>query len=115
MMPFVWIILIITNARLTAMIHNPKHPGLMVNNLCLKPLNLSVTDAAKALKVTRPTLSKLLNGHIGISPEMAVRLSIVFNTSAEFWVNLQTAYELFQAEKRRKKLGLKPLDNLKAA
>ncbi len=71
------------------MIHNPKHPGIMVNNLCLKPLHLSVSDAAKALKVTRPTLSKLLNGHIGISPEMAIRLSIAFDTSAEFWINLQ--------------------------
>jgi addiction module HigA family antidote len=97
------------------MIHNPKHPGVMVNNLCLKPLHLSVSDAAKALKVTRPTLSKLLNGHMGISPEMAIRLSIVFDTSAEFWINLQAAYELWEAEKKRKKLGLKPLDNIKAA
>lgn len=91
------------------MIHNPKHPGLMVRNLCLEPLGLSVTDAAKALKVARPNLSKLLNGHTGISPDMAVRLSIVFKTSAEFWINLQAAYDLYEAEKKRKKLHLKAL------
>ena len=97
------------------MIHSPKHPGEMVKSLCLEPLDLSVTDAAKALKITRPTLSKLLNGHIGISPEMAVRLSIVFKTSSEFWVNLQARYDLFIAEKRRKKLHLKPLKELRDA
>ena len=91
------------------MIHNPKHPGLMVKNLCLEPLNLSVTDAAQALDIARPTLSKLINGHINISPEMAVRLSIVFNTSARFWVNLQAAYDLSEAEKKRKKLHLKTI------
>ena len=92
------------------MIHNPKHPGLMVRNLCLEPLDLSVTDAAKALKVARPNLSKLVNGHISISPDMAVRLSIVFNTSSEFWINLQAAYDLYEAEKKRKKLRLKPIE-----
>ncbi len=97
------------------MIHNPKHPGLMVKNLCLQPLELSVTEAAKALKIARPTLSKLINGHIGISPDMAVRLSIVFSTSAEFWINLQAAYDLYQAEKRRKKLRLKPIKTGKLA
>lgn len=91
------------------MIHNPKHPGLLVKSLCLEPLNLSVTDAAKALKVSRPTLSKLLNGHIGISPEMAIRLAIVFNTSDELWLNLQLGYDLWKAKKQSKKLHLKPL------
>jgi antitoxin HigA-1 len=51
------------------MIHNPKHPGRLVKSLCLEPLSLSVTEAAKALKVSRPTLSKLLNGRINISPD----------------------------------------------
>lgn len=67
------------------MIHNLKHPGRLIKTLCLDPLELSVTDAAKALRVSRPTLSKLLNGRINISPEMAVRLSIVFNTSDKLW------------------------------
>jgi len=97
------------------MIHNPKHPGLMVKSLCLDPLDLTVSKAAKALKVSRPTLSKLLNGRMGISSEMAIRLSIVFNTSSEFWVNLQASYDLWLAEKSRKKLHLKPIKNLKKA
>jgi antitoxin HigA-1 len=91
------------------MIHKPKHPGRMVKSLCLDALGLSVTEAAKALKVSRPTLSKLVNGRIGISTEMAVRLAIVFNTSEEFWINLQTGYDLWLAQKHRKKLNLKPL------
>lgn len=89
------------------MIHNPKHPGILVNNLCLKPLGISVTDAAKALDVSRPVLSKLLNGHMGISPEMAIRLSMVFNTSEELWINLQSNYDLWKAKK--KNINLKPL------
>ena len=97
------------------MIHNPKPPGMMVKSLCLEPLDLSVTDAAKTLKITRPTLSKILNGHINISPEMAVRLSEVFETSAEFWINLQAAYDLYQAEKVRNKLRLSSIKNFKKA
>jgi len=97
------------------MIYKPKHPGLMVKSLCLDPVGLSETCAAKALKVARPTLSKLINGHIGISPEMAIRLSIVFETSSEFWINLQASYDLWLAEKNRRKLHLKPIGDLKEA
>ncbi len=97
------------------MIHNPKHPGCMVNSLCLKPLALSVTEAAKALGVSRPTLSKLLNGHMNISPEMAIRLSIVFNTSDELWINLQAGYDLWKARQRKSKLHLKRIPLLAAA
>ncbi len=91
------------------MIHKPKHPGRIVKSLCLDALDLSITDAAIALDISRPTLSKLINGHIGISPEMAERLSIVFNTSDEFWINLQAQYDLWKAHQYRKKLKLKPL------
>ena len=91
------------------MIHKPKHPGQLVNNLCLKPLKLSVTKAAKALGISRPTLSKLLNGHMGISPEMAVRLGIVFNTSDELWINLQAGYDLWKVRQHKRKLHVKPL------
>lgn len=90
------------------MIHNPKHPGLLVKNLCLTPLGLSVTKAAKILKISRPTLSKLLNGRIGISPEMAIRLSIVFKTSDNLWINLQGSYDLWKAQRKKNKLHLKP-------
>lgn len=85
--------------------HNPPHPGEIIRALCLEPLELTVTDAAAALGVSRKTLSAILNGRAGISPEMAVRLSMAFGTSAESWLNLQTQYDLWHAEKRRK--GLK--------
>jgi addiction module HigA family antidote len=84
--------------------HNPPHPGEVLRELCLEPLGVSVTDAAKALGVSRKTLSSVLNGRAGISPEMAVRLSIAFDTSAESWLNQQIQYDLWQAEKRRKSL-----------
>ena len=70
----------------------------IVKSLCPEPLELSVSDAAKALKVSRPTLSKLINGRLGISPKMAERLAIVFNTSDELWINLQAQYELWKAQ-----------------
>lgn len=91
------------------MIHNPKHPGVLIKSLCLDPLDLSVTEAAKALKVSRPTLSKLLNGRMNISPEMAVRISIVFNTSDKLWVDLQSGYDLWKAKQKKNKLHLKAL------
>lgn len=94
------------------MIYKPKHPGKMVKSLCLGALEVSVTDAAKALKISRPTLSKLINGRIGISPEMAIRLAIVFNTSEELWINLQASYDLWLAQKQRQKLHLKALPQL---
>ena len=86
------------------LMHNPPHPGEVLRGLCLEPLNLSVTDAATALGVSRKTLSAILNGRAGISPEMAVRLSIAFKTSAESWLNQQVQYDLWRAEKRRKSL-----------
>jgi addiction module HigA family antidote len=84
--------------------HNPPHPGEVLRALCLEPLNLTVTDAARSLGVSRKALSSILNGHAGISPEMAVRLSIAFNTSAESWLNQQLQYDLWHAEKSRKRL-----------
>ncbi len=84
--------------------HNPPHPGVIINTLCLEPLNVTVTEAAKALGVSRKTLSAILNGRAGISAEMAVRLSIAFGTSAESWMNQQTQYDLWHAEQRRMQL-----------
>lgn len=69
-------------------------------------MDLSVTDAAAAVGISRKTLSALLNGRAGISPEMAVRLSIAFGTSSETWMNQQTQYDLWHAEKRRKDLRI---------
>jgi len=84
--------------------HNPPHPGEILKSLCLEPLGLSVTDAAAALGVSRKTLSAILNGRAGISPEMAVRLSIAFDTTAESWLNQQTQFDLWHAEQSRKQL-----------
>lgn len=89
--------------------HNPPHPGEILKALCLDPLDLSVTRAAEALGVSRKTLSAILNGRAGISSEMAVRLSIAFGTSAESWLNQQTQYDLWQAEKGRKRLKVERL------
>jgi antitoxin HigA-1 len=83
------------------LMHNPPHPGEVPRSLCLKPLGLSVTAAAKALGISWKILSAILNGHAGISPEMAVRLSIAFDTSAESWLQQQLHYDLWQAEQRR--------------
>jgi addiction module HigA family antidote len=84
--------------------HNPPHPGEILKALCLEPLGLTVTEAAEALGVSRKTLSSILNGRAGISPEMAIRLSIAFDTTAESWLNQQTQYDLWQAEQSRRQL-----------
>jgi addiction module HigA family antidote len=80
--------------------HNPPHPGEIIRDQCLEPLALSVTDAAKGLGVTRKALSELLNGHAGVSPEMAIRLEKAFGSTAETWLRMQLAYDLWQAEQR---------------
>ena len=77
---------------------NPPHPGEVLRELCLEPLELTVTEAADALGVSRKTLSALLNGRSGVSPEMAIRLSKAFDTSAESWLNQQMHYDLWTAE-----------------
>lgn len=82
------------------MMYNPPHPGEIIRDECLKPLNLSVTAAAAGLGVTRKALSELLNARSGVSPEMAIRLSKAFGGSAETWLRLQMQYDLWQAEQR---------------
>jgi antitoxin HigA-1 len=83
---------------------NPPHPGGVVFEECIEPLHLSITAAAAALGVTRNTLSELVNGKRGISPEMAVRLEAVFGGSAESWLVQQAQYELAQVHRDRIKL-----------
>lgn len=79
---------------------NPPHPGLSVRHDCLEPLGLTVTQAAGMLGVSRKQLSDLVNGHAGISPEMAIRLDKAFGGGAGTWYRLQAAYDLAQAMKR---------------
>ena len=76
---------------------NPPHPGSSIRQNCLDPLGLSVTEGAKALGVARHTLSRVLNGHAAISPEMAIRLEKAGWSTAEFWLRRQTSYNLAQA------------------
>jgi antitoxin HigA-1 len=83
---------------------NPPHPGRSVRHDCLVPLGLSVTDAARKLGVSRKQLSDVLNGHSGISPEMAIRLHKAFGGGADTWFRLQAAYDLAQAMKKEKQI-----------
>jgi antitoxin HigA-1 len=87
---------------------NPPHPGVVVLQECIEPLDLTITQAAEALGVTRNTLSELVNGKRGISPEMAVRLSKVFGGTEEGWLIQQAQYEL--AHVRRDHIKLKRLE-----
>lgn len=90
------------------MMRAPPHPGEIIRDLWIDPLGLTVTQTAEGLGVTRKTLSLLLNGHAGISPEMAVRLSKAFGRSPESWLQLQSLYDLAQVEKQTAKMKIKP-------
>jgi addiction module HigA family antidote len=87
----------------------PPHPGEHVRANCLEPLGLSITAAAKALGVARKTLSELVNGRSGISPEMAIRLQMAFGSSARHWMQLQLNYDLWRAEQRAGDLDVERL------
>jgi antitoxin HigA-1 len=90
--------------------HNPPHPGEIMRVFCVDALNITVTDAAKSLGVTRKTFSALLNAKAGISPEMALRLSKVFGRSPEGWMKLQLQYDLWKAQNRLDLGSLKRLE-----
>jgi addiction module HigA family antidote len=82
--------------------HNPAHPGEVLRDYLGEA---DVTSLAQRLKVARTTLSRILNGHAGISASMAIRLSGEFpNTSPEFWLRMQMNYDLWQARKQIKQL-----------
>lgn len=87
---------------------NPVHPGRIVKG-SLDELEVSVTDAAKAMNVSRPALSNVLNGKAGISPEMAVRLSKAIGSTPGFWLRLQTNYDLARVEQRADSIVVTPL------
>lgn len=89
---------------------NPPHPGEVIRELCIDPLGLTVTAAAKGLGVSRKALSELLNGHSGISPEMAVRLSKAFGGSAESWLTQQMQYDLAQVQTKAKAIKVQKFE-----
>lgn len=94
---------------------NPIHPGRIVRYDCLEPLGLTVTDAAKALGVTRQALNNVVNEKAGISAEMAIRLSKAFGSTPDTWVRMQAAYDLAQAMLHEKKIRVQRYSAPKAA
>ena len=86
---------------------NPPHPGRIVRQECIEPLDLTITEAANRLGVTRQTLDKLVNVKAGISPAMAIRLSKAFGSSPEMWLGLQMEYDLDQTEKTAHTINVK--------
>jgi len=94
---------------MSVQMHNPPHPGEILRELCLEPLEISITEAAEGLGVSRKTLSSILNGRAGISPEMALRLSIAFDTTPESWLNQQSQYDLWVALQQAKRMKVKKL------
>ena len=87
---------------------NPPHPGEIIRDLYIEPLGLTITQAAAGLGVSRKTLSLLLNGHAGISPEMAIRLSKAFGRTPEGWLQLQMQYDLAQINRRADDIQVTP-------
>ena len=89
--------------------HNPAHPGEILKELVITPLELTITDASKHLNVSRKTLSKVLNCRGAITPEMALRLELVFKKpSADHWLRLQNAYDLWQSSQNKSDLQVHP-------
>ena len=90
--------------------HNPPHPGEILRELYLSPLNLTVTAAAEALGISRKALSELLNGRTDISRDMAIRLSKGFpGTDIRLWLDLQVQYDTWRAEQRAGEIKVRPL------
>ena len=85
---------------------NPPHPGTVVRASCLEPLGLSVTEAAKVLRVSRQALSNLVNGRARMSSDMAIRLTKAFGSTTETWILLQAAYDIAQALEREDEIEI---------
>lgn len=89
--------------------HNPAHPREILKELVITPLELTITDASEHLNISRKTLSKVLNGRGAITPEMALRLELVFKKpSADHWLRLQNAYDLWQSRQNKSALHVHP-------
>lgn len=89
--------------------HNPTHPGEILKELVIEPLALTITDVAKHLNVSRKTLSKVLNGRGAVTPEMALRLELVFRRpAADHWLRLQNAHDLWVSRQNTADLQVEP-------
>lgn len=88
---------------------NPAHPGEILKGLVIESLGLTITDVANHLDISRKTLSKVLNARGSITPEMAVRLELAFGKpSADHWLSLQNAYDLWQTRHQKETLHVSP-------
>jgi addiction module HigA family antidote len=83
-----------------ARMHNPPHPGEVLQDTVLGAGGISVTEFAKQLGVSRVALSRVANGRAAISADMALRLAAALGGSAESWLGMQAAYDLWQAQKK---------------
>ena len=89
--------------------HNPSHPGEILKELVIEPLGVTITDVSEHLDISRKTLSKILNGHGSITPEMALRLELAFKKpSADHWLRLQNAFDLWQSRQYLSTLHVQP-------
>ena len=89
--------------------YNPPHPGEIIKGLWLDPLDVTITDTAQAMAVSRKTLSKIVNGRGRVTPQIAVRLSIALGSSAESWLGHQAAYDLWELEQHPDNARVVPL------
>src|SRR5882724_7653462 len=101
-----WTMATITKAA--AAMHDPSHPGEILLEMYIKPMRVTITQAADALGVSRKHLSSIINGRSPVTPDMAMRLAAVFETQAELWVNLQAQYDLWMVS-QKKPPNVKPL------
>lgn len=92
----------------------PSHPGEVLRDMFIKERDLTITEVAKGLNVARANLSAVINGHLGISPELAIKLSEAFGNTAQFWVNLQKNYELWHAEQKVNRSLIRHFDKISA-
>ncbi len=90
----------------------PPHPGKIIRERCLNATGITITDAAKALNISRKTFSELINGHSGVSPEMAIRLAKAFGPSPEDWLQMQMNYDLWSARKKHDSIPISRLVNI---
>ena len=86
--------------------HNPPHPGVILREMWLKPLEVSITKAASMLNVSRKTVSEIVNERASITPEMSVRLEMAFGKSAQSWLGHQAVYDLWHLEPHRAEFGV---------
>src|SRR5579859_4327509 len=89
-----------TTIKSSGVMHSPAHPGEILKEMYMDPPELSITQVAEALDVSRKHVSAIVNGHAPVTPEMAVRLAIVFETAPDIWINLQAQHDLWAVKQR---------------